>query len=54
MKELRLLTDEELNYAFDHALDEGVNFDHKPTQEEIFTVYLRAVEKAVLAKQEAK
>ena len=44
----QLLTDEEINYAFDNPVD--TYFDHQPTQEEIFTLKLRAVEKAILAK----
>jgi hypothetical protein len=45
-----LLTDEEINKAFDSAFDKGVYFDHKPTVEEILTIRLRAVAQAQLAK----
>ena len=45
-----LLTDEELNRAWDDAFDTPVNFDHRPTGDEILTIRLRAVAKAQLAK----
>ena len=45
-----LLTDEELNKAWDDVFDIPMNFDHYPTAEEIFTIRLRAVAKAQLAK----
>ena len=46
---MKRLTDEEVNSLFDHALDKGVNFDHKPTLGEIFTVRLKAIADAQIA-----
>ena len=45
-----ILTDEELNKAFDDTFEKGMDFDHKPSPEEIFTLQLRSVALA----QEAK
>ena len=45
-----LLTDEELNMAWDGAFDIPVDFGHHPTAEELFIIELRAVAKAQLAK----
>lgn len=47
---MKLLTDKELNEAFDNAFDAPVYFDHKPTGEEIFTARLRAVAQSQLNK----
>ena len=41
-----LLSDEEINKAFDEAFDKPISFDHKPTPEEIITIRLRAVAQA--------
>ncbi len=41
-----LLSDEEINKAFDEAFDTPISFDHKPTPEEIITIRLRAVAQA--------
>jgi len=41
------LTDKELLSVFENAFDEPVDFGHKPTEEEILLICLRAVEKAV-------
>lgn len=49
-----LLTDKELNEAWDNAFREAVYFDHKPTPEEIFIIRLRAVAKAQLSCCEVK
>jgi len=43
MTEERLLSDEQLNEAFDNAFEKPVSFDHKPTADEILTFKLRAV-----------
>lgn len=45
-----LLTNEEIDSAFESAFDTPINFDHKPTVEEIFVIRLRAVAKAQLKK----
>lgn len=45
-KELPLISDEELNKAFDGAFDKAINFDHKPTPEEIVTLRFRAIAQA--------
>ena len=37
------LTDPEINKAFDDAFEVPINFDHKPTPEDIILVRLRAV-----------
>ncbi len=44
------LTDEEINKTFEGAFDKPVDFDHKPTMDEILTLRLKAVEQALLAK----
>ncbi len=41
-----LLSDDEINKAFDEAFDKPISFDHKPTPEEIITIRLRAVAQA--------
>ena len=41
-----LLSDVEINKAFDEAFDKPISFDHKPTPEEIITIRLRAVAEA--------
>lgn len=38
-----ILNDEEVNKAWDGAFDKPINFDHKPTAEEMFTIRLKAV-----------
>ena len=38
-----LLSDEEINKAFDEAFDKPIYLDHEPTPEEIITIRLRAV-----------
>lgn len=43
---LRPLSDEELNKAWDNAFEKPINFDHKPTGDELLTIRLRAVAKA--------
>ena len=47
--ELRL-TDDELNEAWDNALETPINFDRDLTPRVIFTIALRAVAEAQLAK----
>ncbi len=47
-----LLSPEECFHAYDDAYDKPVNFDHKPTPEEIFNIQLQAVARAQLAKLE--
>ena len=47
--ELKVLSDERLNETWNNTFDIPVNFDHKPTVEEIFTLRLRAVAQAQLA-----
>ena len=44
------LTDEEVDRAFDGAFDKPMNFDHKPTQEEILLIRLKAVAEAQINK----
>jgi hypothetical protein len=44
-----LLTDEEINKAFDSAFDKDVYFDPKPTTEEILTIRLRSVAQTLIA-----
>ena len=41
-----LLSDVEINKAFDEAFDKPIYLDHKPTSEEIITIRLRAVAQA--------
>jgi len=41
-----ILTDTELNEAFDGAFSKPVNFNHKPTPEDLLTIRLRAVAQA--------
>ena len=41
-----LLSDEELNKAFDSAFDEPVDFDHEPTPEEVINIRFRAIAQA--------
>uniref|UniRef100_A0A6M3IY88 Uncharacterized protein n=1 Tax=viral metagenome TaxID=1070528 RepID=A0A6M3IY88_9ZZZZ len=41
-----MLSDKEILAAYDNAFDNPVNFDHKPTPEEILLIRLRAVAKA--------
>jgi len=43
MNKPEIPSDKELNKAFDDTFAKPVNFDHKPTKEEIFTLELRAV-----------
>ncbi len=46
VKKPPFLSDEEINSAFDKAFDSPINFDHKPTLEEIMLIRLRAVAQA--------
>ena len=43
---MKLITDEQINQAFDDAFDRPVFLDHKPTPEEIIIIRLRAVVQA--------
>lgn len=43
-----LLSDEEINKAWDDAFDKPIEFDHKPTAEEIFMIRMKAVAQAQL------
>ncbi len=42
------LSDEELNKAYDGAFDKPMDFDHKPTADELHTIRLRAVSQATV------
>lgn len=41
-----LIRDEKIMEAFDGAFDKPIDFDHKPTVDEIFIIRLRAVAQA--------
>ncbi len=45
---MRILSDKELNDAWDNAFETPISFDHKPTADEIFTLRLRAIAQAQL------
>ena len=45
-----ILSDKELNEAWSNAFDKAVYFDHKPTQDELFVIRLRAVAQAQINK----
>ena len=45
---MKIITDEQINRAFDGAFDKPLYFDYKPTEEEIITIRLRAVAQAQL------
>jgi len=47
-----LLKPEDMDKAFEDAFEKPVSFDHKPTQEEIFNLKLKAVAQAQLAHAE--
>ena len=46
------LTEEETDEAWDNAFDTPIEFDHKPTMEEIIAIRLKAVNQAQLEKLE--
>ena len=50
LNKLKVLEDSELNRALDNAFDVPINFDHKPTAEEIITIRLRAMAQAQLSR----
>jgi len=45
------VSDEELNKAYDGAFDKPMDFDHKPTADELHTIRLRAVSQATISRR---
>jgi len=44
------LTEREINKAFENTFEEPMDFDHKPTADELFTIQLNSVSQAQLSK----